>query len=127
MGSQAHSTFEVGESSKRVTVGAQSLTKSTENKKKPIDSERVQLNPLLLVNPEPIKQHDKSDFSDLEGCSHYEMLESPEKVREDPKAETTECVDWSLILKDGRRVVIPDFSTSSWGFARVLPYYNSSD
>ena len=55
------------------------------------------------------------------------MLERAEKVREHPLAEMTTWIDWSLIFKDGRRVVIPEFSVSPWDSARVLPHFNRSD
>ncbi len=52
------------------------------------------------------------------------MIEKTEKVREAPTSATPAWIDWSLILKDGRRVEIPDFTASPWDSACVMPYYN---
>uniref|UniRef100_A0A2N9GQX5 HIT domain-containing protein n=1 Tax=Fagus sylvatica TaxID=28930 RepID=A0A2N9GQX5_FAGSY len=60
----------------------------------------------------------------LTGISKCEVIEKTEKVREAPTSATPAWIDWSLILKDGRRVEIPDFTASPWDSACVMPYYN---
>ena len=124
LGSHAQSTFEMGESSKNVMEEAWVNNVCI----KPIESKSGQgLDPLFSIDPTLTNQPDKAESSDLEDCSQGEVLERVEKVREDPLAEMTTCIDWSLIFKDGRRVVIPEFSASPWDSARVLPHFNRSD
>uniref|UniRef100_A0A2N9EFE5 Reverse transcriptase domain-containing protein n=1 Tax=Fagus sylvatica TaxID=28930 RepID=A0A2N9EFE5_FAGSY len=80
-----------------------------------------------LSDPSFIIQPDKAEISVLEECSRCEVLERTEKVREASMAATSTWVDWSLIFKDGRRVVIPDFYASPWDSTRVVPHFNRSE
>jgi hypothetical protein len=116
MGLKARSTFEVGESS---SMGLK------EARVNPVDLTSGQgLDPVILSDPGSMNQPDKTKIDALEECSSCEVLERTEKVREVSTAATATWVDWSLIFKDGRRVVIPEFSASPWDSTRVVPHFN---
>ncbi|GMY38396.1 hypothetical protein FCV25MIE_33640 [Fagus crenata] len=122
--SRAQSTFEVGKSSKNIREEAQvnsAATKPTET-----NSERgIRIDPSNSIDPRLITQPDKPKSSVLADISQGETLERTEKVRKDHQAAMSTWIDWSLIFKDGQRVVIPDFSASPWDSAWVLPHLNS--
>jgi hypothetical protein len=119
MGPKARSTFEVGESS---SMGMK------EARVNPVDSTSGQgPDPVILSDPGSLNQPNKAEIAALEECSRCEVLERTEKVREVSMAATATWVDWSLIFKDGRRVVIPDFSASPWDSTRVVPHFNLSE
>jgi hypothetical protein len=86
LGSQAQSTFEVGESSKNVMEEARVNNACI----KPIESKSGRgLDPLFSIDPTLTNKPNKAESSDLED----EVMERADKVREDPLAEMTTWID----------------------------------
>ena len=119
MGPESRSTFEVGESS---SMG------SKEARVNHLDLTSGQgFDPMILSDPGSMSQPDKVEIDALEEFSRREVVERTEKGREVSTAATATWVDWSLIFKDGRRVVIPDFSASPWDSTRIVPHFNHNE
>jgi hypothetical protein len=122
--SPAQVTFEVGESSKTIIEEAQvNTTKPT--KMSPERGCRVEANSGDFIDPIVYIQPNKPKPLPVADISQNEVLEKPEKVREDVQVVLSTGIDWSLIFKDGRRMVIPDFCASPWDSARVSSNLNS--
>ena len=122
--SRAQVTLEVGESSKTIIEEAQvNTTKPT--KMSPERGCQVEANSGDFIDPIVYIQPDKPEPLPIADISQNEVLEKPEKVREDVQVVLSTRIDWSLIFKDGRRMVIPDFCASPWDSARVSSNLNS--
>jgi hypothetical protein len=126
-GLKAQSVFEVGESSHNLSVGAQKPNKPPEPTQMILEPA---VDPLLLVNPESQNQPDKavpeSEPSGVGSWAHGDLVETGMGRTHQPVTPTA-WIDWRLILTDGRRIAIPEFSASPWDSTQLRPCCNENE
>ena len=121
----------MGESSHNLSVGAQRPNTNPEPTQMNLEPA---FDPLLLVNPESqiqpdntVPEPDNSEPSGVGSCAHGDLVKMTGMGRTHQPATLTAWIDWRLILTDGRRIAIPEFSASSWDSTQLRPYCNENE